>query len=73
MESTIMSDIRARLEVAEAVLNGILSPKEARARRAELLQRSHRGRLLLRIERIERAAVQLPQNFAEALSPSAGD
>jgi hypothetical protein len=46
--------VRARLEVIEALLRGELSRKEARARRAEVLQRSRRGRMLLRIERIER-------------------
>jgi hypothetical protein len=31
---------------------------EARRRRAEILQRSRRGRLLLRIERIEKAVLR---------------
>jgi hypothetical protein len=49
-----VSNIRARLEVIEALLRGELSRKEARARRAKVLKRSKRGRMLLRIERIER-------------------
>jgi hypothetical protein len=56
-----MSSIRARLEVAEALLRGEVSPEEARVRRSELLKRSRRGRLVLRIERIERAAARIEQ------------
>jgi hypothetical protein len=54
-----ISSTRARLEVAEALLRGELSPEEARRRRTELLKRSRRGRMLLRIERIEKAGAKL--------------
>jgi hypothetical protein len=55
-----ISSTRARLEVAEALLRGELSPEEARVRRAELLKRSRRGRLLLRIEKAGAKLEALP-------------
>lgn len=58
-ETPMTANIRARLEIAEALLRGELSGEEARARRTEVLKRSRRGRLLLRIERIERAVERL--------------
>jgi hypothetical protein len=58
MESAI-SNTRGRLEIAEALLRGGLSGEEARARRTEVLKRSKRGRLLLRLEGIERAMHKL--------------
>ena len=50
--------IRKRLAICEAVIAGTLSLDEARRRRVEILQRSQRGRMLLRIERIEREAAR---------------
>jgi hypothetical protein len=47
--------LKERLLLAEQVATGQLTPAEARRRRTEILQRSRRGRLLLRIERIERS------------------
>jgi hypothetical protein len=52
----VVTTMRARLEVIEALLRGEVSREEALRRRAELLQRSRRGQLLLRVERIEREA-----------------
>jgi polyhydroxyalkanoate synthesis regulator phasin len=50
-----------RLAICEAVLAGKLTVEEARRLRAEILQRSRRGRILLRIERAERIVGGAPR------------
>jgi hypothetical protein len=52
---------RERLAVCEAVLAGKLTVEKAWRLRAEILQRSRRGRELLRIERLERAIGDAPR------------
>jgi hypothetical protein len=47
---------KQRLATCESLMVGALTIEEARRRRAEILQRSRRGRILLRIERAERLA-----------------
>jgi hypothetical protein len=47
--------LRERLRLVEQVATGQLTLAEARRRRTEILQQTRRGRLLLRIERIEKA------------------
>jgi hypothetical protein len=50
-----------RLAICEAVFAGDLTIDEARRRRAKILQRSRRGRILLQIERAERAIGDAPR------------
>jgi hypothetical protein len=47
--------LKKRLLLLELVATGQLTLAEARAKRTEVLQQTRRGRLLLRIERAERA------------------
>jgi hypothetical protein len=54
--------VKKRLGVCESVMTGALTIQEARRRRAEILQRSRRGRLLLRIERAERIGLPRSRN-----------
>ena len=53
--------ITKRLALCEAVLAGEVTLDEARRRRTEILQRSRRGRMLLRIERAERIVGGAPR------------
>jgi hypothetical protein len=55
----MITNIRARLEIAEALFRGELAPEEARVLRTKALKRARRGRMLLRIEKIERAVAKL--------------
>jgi hypothetical protein len=52
---------RKRRAICEAVIAGALPLDEARRRRAEILERSRRGRILLRIERAERIVGGAPR------------
>jgi polyhydroxyalkanoate synthesis regulator phasin len=51
-----MTSTKKRLLILELVAAGQMPLDEARRRRTEILQLSQRGRILLRIERIERTA-----------------
>jgi hypothetical protein len=48
-----MTSIKKRLLLLELVATGQLPLEEARGRRAEILRQTRRGRLLLRLERVE--------------------
>jgi polyhydroxyalkanoate synthesis regulator phasin len=52
--------LKERLLLAEQVATGKMSLDEARRRRTEVLRQTRRGRLLLRIERIEKAVKLCP-------------
>jgi polyhydroxyalkanoate synthesis regulator phasin len=56
-----MTSIKKRLLILELVAAGQMPLDEARRRRAEILQRSRRGRILLRIERAERIVGGAPR------------
>jgi hypothetical protein len=56
-----MTSAKKRLLILELVAEGQMPPDEARRRRAEILQRTRRGRRLLRIERIERIVGDAPR------------
>jgi hypothetical protein len=56
-----MTSIKKRLLILELVAAGQMPLDEARRRRAEILQRSRRGRVLLRIERAERIVGGAPR------------
>jgi hypothetical protein len=53
-----MTSTKKRLLILELVAAGQMPLDEALRRLAEILQRSGRGRILLRIERLERAIAQ---------------
>ena len=61
MGAVPMTSIKKRLLILELVAAGQMPLDEARRRRAEILQRSRRGRILLRIERAERIAGDAPR------------
>jgi hypothetical protein len=52
--------LKERLLLAEQVATGQMPLAEARAKRTEILKQTRRGRLLLRIERIEKAVKLCP-------------
>lgn len=56
-----MTSTKKRLLILELVAAGQMRLDEARRRRAEILRRSRRGRMLLRIERAERIVGGAPQ------------